>query len=210
MALRASTWRLEAGIRRTSALKSPPRRQSLPAALRTARAIELCRSTRMKLRAKKGAGAVSLDELAGFPMASFASAAPTLRAPRHLPRPPLRRDPAPLSTRVGEPTIRSCSTQRASLRSAPSPPTGADYATAAQRELLDVLPSIRHKVTVETAGRCSLANAERPHQPAAEMRALRRSAEAIVTPVSCRTPRNSRSPTRLMNSRSTRWVPAKP
>lgn len=49
---------------------------------------------------------------------------------------------------------------------------GVSHATPAQRELLDVLTCVRHKVTLETAGRLLSLNSERYLKPAPEMQRL--------------------------------------
>jgi error-prone DNA polymerase len=49
---------------------------------------------------------------------------------------------------------------------------GVHYATPAERELLDVLTTIRHHCTLETAGRLLAPNAERSLRPARQMQEL--------------------------------------
>ena len=49
---------------------------------------------------------------------------------------------------------------------------GVNYATAYEREVLDVLTTIRHHCTLETAGRLLAPNAERYLRSAREMQEL--------------------------------------
>jgi error-prone DNA polymerase len=57
---------------------------------------------------------------------------------------------------------------------------GVNYATTYEREVLDVLTTIRHHCTLETAGRLLAPNAERYLRPAREMQELFRDLPAAI------------------------------
>lgn len=138
----------------------------------------LCRLiTRMKLRAKKGAGAASLDEIAEHAGGLICLAAETDRdalarllalfprgqvyaeVERHLHRGEEARTQAIVETAraLGVPLVAT---------------NGVRYALPAQRQILDVFTCIRHKVVLETAGRLLEHNAERHLKTTAEMTRL--------------------------------------
>ena len=88
----------------------------------------LCRLvTRMKLRAKKGEGAVTLEETRRIRPRAHLHHAPSRRAPaRHVrPRQRLRRAPAPLQSRRGGAATRPSWTARAGSASRWWPPTAS-------------------------------------------------------------------------------------
>ncbi|HJT88192.1 MAG TPA: PHP domain-containing protein, partial [Bryobacteraceae bacterium] len=134
----------------------------------------LCRLiTRMKLRAKKGEGAATLEELAEFSkglicltrhpderlLEIFGKGNVYAELQRHLDREEEARNQATAerARRLGIPLVAT---------------NGVAYATPPQRELLDVLTCVREKVTLATAGRLLERNSERHLKPAAEMRRL--------------------------------------
>jgi error-prone DNA polymerase len=134
----------------------------------------LCRLvTRMKLRAKKGEGAATMDEIAEF-SPGLISITPdideTLAAifgkhhlyaelQRHMDRHEEARNQAIVekASRMGIPLVAT---------------NGVCYAQARQREVLDVLTCVREKVTLKTAGRLLAPNAERYVKSGAEMARL--------------------------------------
>jgi error-prone DNA polymerase len=134
----------------------------------------LCRLiTRMKLRAKKGEGATTLEELAEHarglisitPDADerlidiFGKGNVYAELQRHLDREEEARNQAILerARRLGVPLVAT---------------NGVSHALPQQREVLDVLTCVRNKVTLETAGRLLARNCERHLKSAAEMRRL--------------------------------------
>jgi error-prone DNA polymerase len=132
----------------------------------------LCRLlTRLKLRAKKGEGAATLEELAehaaGLVALTTAEHAETRLAvfgrgnvyaeiQRHFDRGEEARNQRTLDAarRLGLPLLAT---------------GGVRYARPEQREILDVFTSLRHHTRLETAGRLLERNAERHLKPAAEM-----------------------------------------
>ena len=135
----------------------------------------LCRLlTRMKLRAKKGEGAVTREELADHAAGLLCLAAGERAAElieifgrenlyaeleRHLDREQEARNQQTLAIarRLHLPVVAT---------------NGVCYATSARREVLDVLTAIRHKTRLPSAGRKLARNAERRLKPAAAMRRL--------------------------------------
>ena len=134
----------------------------------------LCRLvTRMKLRAAKGEGAATQEELAEFSQGLIClTRHPSERlleifGPRHLyaeiqrhyDREEEAHSQATLerARRLGIPLVVS---------------NGPAYATPAQRELLDVFTCVRHKTTLTDAGRLLERNSERHVKTPAEMAAL--------------------------------------
>jgi len=130
----------------------------------------LCRLvTRMKLRAKKGEGAATLDELAEFarglicltrhPEARlldiFGKHNVYAELQRHHHRQQEARNQAIVES--GMPLVAT---------------NGVAYATAERRELLDVFTCVRQKVTLETAGRQLERNSERYVKTPAQMARL--------------------------------------
>jgi error-prone DNA polymerase len=134
----------------------------------------LCRLvTRMKLRAKKGQGAASLEEIAEFARGLICvTQRPDQRLleifgrhnlyaelQRHYRREEEARNQATVerARRLGIPLVAA---------------NGAAYATPAQRELLDVFTCVRHKTTLAAAGRLLERNSERHVKTPAEMARL--------------------------------------
>ena len=134
----------------------------------------LCRLiTRMKLRAKKGEGAATLDELAEFarglicltrhPEARLLDIFGRSNVYAELQRHHLREEEAANQAIV----------ERARPFHIPLVATnGAAYAEPAQRELLDVFTAIRNHVTLAAAGRLLERNAERHVKTPAEIARL--------------------------------------
>jgi len=131
----------------------------------------LCRLiTRMKLRAKKGEGATTLEELAEFArgllcvtrhpderlLDIFGRGNVYAELQRHYSREEEARNQATVecARRLGIPLVAT---------------NGVAYATPARRELLDVLTCVRHKVTLAAAGRLLERNSERHVKTPAEM-----------------------------------------
>ena len=135
----------------------------------------LCRLvTRMKLRARKGEGAATPEELAefstglicliGHPVSPadvdrFGSANLFVEIQRHLNRDEEARNQA---------LVESARKLRVPLVAT----NGVCYATPREREIMDVLTCIRNKVTLETAGRLLQPNSERYLKSAAAMSRL--------------------------------------
>jgi len=134
----------------------------------------LCRLvTRMKLRAKKGEGAASLDEIAEFAQGLicitpdidetlagiFGKRNLYAELQRHMDRHEEARNQAIVekARRLGIPLVAT---------------NGVCYAHPRQREVLDVLTCVREKVTLKTAGRLLTPNAERYVKSGAEMARL--------------------------------------
>jgi error-prone DNA polymerase len=130
----------------------------------------LCRLvTRMKLRAKKGEGAATLEELAEFArglicltrhpdarlLELFGKHNVYAELQRHHHRDEEARNQAIVES--GFPLVAT---------------NGVAYATAAERELLDVLTCVRQKVTLSTAGRLLERNSERYVKTPAQMARL--------------------------------------
>jgi error-prone DNA polymerase len=131
----------------------------------------LCRLiTRMKLRAKKGEGAATLEELAEFArglvcvtshpderlLDIFGRGNVYAELQRHYSREEEARNQA-IVQRARQLGISLVATN------------GVAYATPARRELLDVLTCVRHKVTLAAAGRLLERNSERHVKTPAEM-----------------------------------------
>jgi error-prone DNA polymerase len=134
----------------------------------------LCRLvTRMKLRAPKGEGAATLDELAEFShglicltahpderlLDIYGKHALCAELQRHHNREEEAHNQAVIerARRLGIPLVAT---------------NNPAYAVPAQRELLDVFTCIRHKVTLATAGRLLERNSERHVKTPAEMARL--------------------------------------
>ena len=134
----------------------------------------LCRLvTRMKLRAKKGEGAATLEELAEFSqglicltprpderlLEIFGKSNVYAELQRHHNREEEARNQETMdrARRLGIPLVAT---------------NGVAYATPAQRELLDVFTCVRRKVTLATAGRLLEGNSERHVKTPAEMARL--------------------------------------
>ena len=134
----------------------------------------LCRLvTRMKLRAKKGAGAATLEEIAEFAnglicitpdidetlAGIFGKRHLYAELQRHMDRHEEARNQAIVekARRLGIPLVAT---------------NGVCYASPRQREVLDVLTCVREKVTLKTAGRLLSPNAERYVKSGAEMARL--------------------------------------
>jgi error-prone DNA polymerase len=134
----------------------------------------LCRLvTRMKLRARKGEGAATLEELAEFSrgllcltrhaderlLEIFGRQNVYAELQRHHNREEEARnqDIVERARRLGIPLVAT---------------NGVAYATAAQRELLDVFTCVRNKVTLATAGRLLEPNSERHVKTPVEMARL--------------------------------------
>jgi error-prone DNA polymerase len=134
----------------------------------------LCRLvTRMKLRAKKGEGAATLEELAEFSkglicltrhpderlLDIFGKRNIFAELQRHYQREEEARNQAieERARRLGIPLVAT---------------NGVAYATPPQRELLDVFTCVRQKVTLATAGRLLERNSERHVKTPAEMACL--------------------------------------
>jgi error-prone DNA polymerase len=134
----------------------------------------LCRLvTRMKLRARKGEGAATLEELAEFArglicltrhpdtrlLEIFGKHNVYAEIQRHHHRAEEARNQAMVecARRLGMPLVAT---------------NGVAYATPAQRELLDVLTCVRQKVTLSTAGRLLERNSERHVKTPAAMKRL--------------------------------------
>ncbi len=134
----------------------------------------LCRLvTRMKLRAKKGEGAATLDEIAEFSQGLicispdidetlagiFGNRNLYAELQRHMDRRQEARNQAIVekARRLGIPLVAT---------------NGVCYADPRQREVLDVLTCVREKVTLKTAGRLLGPNAERYVKTGAEMARL--------------------------------------
>ena len=134
----------------------------------------LCRLvTRMKLRAKKGEGAATLEELAEFSqglicltrqpderlLGIFGKYNVYAELQRHYHREEEARNQAIVESarRLGIPLVAT---------------NGVAYATPPERELLDVFTSVRNHVTLSTAGRLLERNSERHVKTPAEMTRL--------------------------------------
>ena len=134
----------------------------------------LCRLvTRMKLRAAKGEGAATLEELAEFSGGLIClTRHPTERlleifGPRHL-YAEIQRHYDREEEAHNQATVERA--RRLGIPVAAS--NGVAYAEPAQRELLDVFTSVRHKTTLAEAGRLLERNSERHIKTPAEMAAL--------------------------------------
>jgi error-prone DNA polymerase len=131
----------------------------------------LCRLiTRMKLRARKGEGAATLDEMAEFAgglisitpdfdeplIAAFGKHNVYAEVQRHMQREEEARNQAIVerARKLGVPLVAT---------------NGVCYARPAQRQVLDVFTCIREKVTLQTAGRRLAFNSERYVKSGAQM-----------------------------------------
>jgi error-prone DNA polymerase len=131
----------------------------------------LCRLiTRMKMRAKKGEGAATMEELAEFSpgllcitanfdealIDTFGKHNIYAELQRHMDRDEEARNQAIIAKarRLGIPLVAT---------------NGVCYASPQQREVLDVLTCVREKVTFQTAGRLLTPNAERYLKSGAKM-----------------------------------------
>ena len=131
----------------------------------------LCRLvTRMKLRAKKGEGAATLEELAEFSQGLLCL---TRHPDEHLleifGRHNLYAELERHYNRDEEADNQAIAERAASLGIPVVATNGVAYATPAQRELLDVFTCIRNKVTLATAGQLLERNSERHVKTPAEM-----------------------------------------
>lgn len=134
----------------------------------------ICRLvTRMKLRAQKGEGAATLEEIAEFAQGLicitpdidetlagiFGKRNLYAELQRHMDRHQEARNQALVekARRLGIPLVAT---------------NGVCYASPRQREVLDVLTCVREKVTLKTAGRLLAPNAERYIKSGAEMARL--------------------------------------
>ena len=136
----------------------------------------LCRLiTRMKLRAKKGEGATTLEELEEYKDGLICLAPATLSleqlrdifGPRHL-YAQLQRHMDRRREAGNQAMIDEARRLRVPLLATNAP----RYASARQRELLDILTCIRNKVTIAGAGRLLERNAELRLKTPAEMARL--------------------------------------
>ena len=179
----------------------------------------LCRLiTRMKLRAPKGEGALALDELDGHTAGLVALAGrEALRGGRHGVGGLLDRLVGIFGRRT---STWSCSATSirdeeadnqalVALASAFRVPVvatnGVRFATPAERPLFDVLTCIRHKTTLEAAGRKLARNAERYLKPRDQMAALFRDIPDAVAET-----RRARRSARLHDGRSRLPLPRLP
>ena len=192
----------------------------------------LCRLiTKMKLRAKKGEGAVTAEELeehAGGlicltggdegPLATALkqggprpSPPPTRSTHRHLrTQQRLRRTPTPLPSRRRIPQPHRHRSRR-SLNLPLLATNGVCYATAKARELCDAFTAIRHHRTLSTAGRLLSRNSERLLKSPQEMQQLFADLpEAIANTVELSSASNSPSTISATNSRAIPCPKARP
>ncbi len=131
----------------------------------------LCRLvTRMKLRAPKGEGAATLDEIAEFPRGLLCiTRHPDERLLEIFGRRHLYGELQRHFDREEEARNQEIAGRAASLGIPLVATNGVAYALPAQRELLDVFTCIRNHVTLPTAGRLLERNSERHLKPSAEM-----------------------------------------
>jgi error-prone DNA polymerase len=134
----------------------------------------LCRLiTRMKLRAKKGEGAATLDELAEFARGLIClTRHPEARLIEIFGRSNVYAELNRHRRREEEAANQAIVERSRRLRIPLAATNGAAYAAPAQRELLDVFTCIRNHVTLATAGRLLERNAERHVKTPAEMASL--------------------------------------
>ncbi len=134
----------------------------------------LCRLvTRMKLRAKKGEGAATLEELAEFSRGLIClTRHPEERLLEIFGRHNLYAELQRHYHRDEEAGNQAIVERAASLGIPVVATNGVAYATPAQRELLDVFTCVRNKVTLATAGRLLERNSERHVKTPAEMARL--------------------------------------
>jgi len=134
----------------------------------------LCRLiTRMKLRAKKGEGAATLEELAEFARGLVCiTRHPDERLLEIYGRANVYAELQRHNHRAEEARNQQIVERARQLRIPLVATNGPAYATPAQRELLDVFTCVRNKVTLATAGRLLEANSERHVKTPAEMARL--------------------------------------
>ncbi len=134
----------------------------------------LCRLiTRMKLRAKKGEGAATLEELAEFARGLIClTRHPEARLLDIFGRSNVYAELQRHHQREEEAANQAIIELARRLRIPLVATNGAAYATPAQRELLDVFTCIRNHVTLANAGRLLERNAERHVKTPAEMARL--------------------------------------
>ncbi|HXI39219.1 MAG TPA: error-prone DNA polymerase [Bryobacteraceae bacterium] len=136
----------------------------------------LCRLvTRMKLRAKKGEGAATPEELAEFAkgLICLAPAPETLdRAIQTFGRPNVFAEVQRHLNREEEAHNQALMAAARRMRIPLVATNGVCHETPAQREAFDVLTCIRNHVTLAAAGRLLALNNERHLKPAAEMARL--------------------------------------
>ena len=134
----------------------------------------LCRLiTRMKLRAKKGEGAATFDELAEFARGLIClTRHPEQRLLEIFGRSNVYAELQRHHLREEEAANQAIIERARRLRIPLVATNGVAYATPAQRELLDVFTCIRNHVTLADAGRLLERNAERHVKTPAEMARL--------------------------------------
>ncbi|HUI58326.1 MAG TPA: error-prone DNA polymerase [Bryobacteraceae bacterium] len=134
----------------------------------------LCRLvTRMKLRAKKGEGAATLDELAEFSRGLICfTPHPDERLLAIFGRHNLYAELQRRYNREEEAHNQATVDRARRLGISVVATNGVAYATPAQRELLDVFTCVRNHVTLATAGRLLERNSERYVKTPAEMARL--------------------------------------
>ena len=186
----------EPGVPRQSPVSAPPNPQSLipnPCSWRLPVLVEtregyqhLCRLlTRMKLRSPKGEGALTLDDLDGHTSGLIAIVGrEALVANRHgvgglVDRVTGLFGRANVAIELQRHFLRDEETANQMLRGLASAfhvplivSNGVRFADPVERPLFDVLTCIRHKTTIEEAGRKLARNAERYLKPPAEMAVL--------------------------------------
>jgi error-prone DNA polymerase len=134
----------------------------------------LCRLiTRMKLRAKKGEGAATLEELAEFARGLIClTRHPEQRLVEIFGRANVYAELQRHHLREEEAANQAIVERARRLRIPLVATNGAAYAAPAQRELLDVFTCVRNHVTLAAAGRLLERNAERHVKTPAEMARL--------------------------------------
>jgi error-prone DNA polymerase len=134
----------------------------------------LCRLvTRMKLRAPKGEGAATLDEIAEFsPGLICITRHPDERLLDIFGKHRLFGELQRHYDRDEEARNQAVITRAESLGIPVVATNGTSYATPEQRELLDVFTCVRNKVTLQTAGRLLARNSELHVKPPTEMARL--------------------------------------
>jgi error-prone DNA polymerase len=134
----------------------------------------LCRLiTRIKLRAKKGAGAATLEEISEFARGLICiTQYPDERLLDIFGKRNLYAEIQRHYHREEEALNQEIAARAQSLAIPLVATNGAAYATPAQRELLDVLTCVRRKETLSTAGRLLERNSERQMKTSVEMERL--------------------------------------
>src|SRR5450432_3695924 len=134
----------------------------------------LCRLvTRMKLRARKGEGAATLEELAEFSRGLLClTRHPDERLIESFGRQNVYAELQRHHNREEEARNQDIVERSRRLRLPLVATNGVAYATPAERELLDVFTCVRNKVTLATAGRLLERNSERHVKTPAEMARL--------------------------------------